>query len=264
MQQQAWADHAFSQKRWGWAIEEYMRLAQESSQADGTWRLAQYKSGFCWIDEAIALREAAIVSDSSSDSWNDYYEAADWALCASISYGEKYSGDGIRKLKGNEGRHAVVLFNIACAWILRAQYYVEHNLGPQSKIMENIKSFLNTGARTSLIEENLFREWRKEFSSKRSAQRATVERHVDLFAEKAFEALRLMVECEFPLDKTFLVRLAQKGDSDFIFLRTDEKWSGEFTSLIQGLDNDGSMLEEFLRLKEAVTSDISERVKKLL
>ena len=267
MEQQAWADHAFNQKRWGWATEEYKRLAQESPQAQGSWRLAQYKLGFCWIEEAIALRRAAILSDSILDSWNDYYEAAGWALRASIAYGEKYSDHRKQKLGGKEGRHAVVLFNIACAWGLRAQYCVEHNLGPQSQIMSNIlKSFQNgiEAPRISPTETNLFQGWRKEFSSKRSTQKATVERQVDLFAEKAFDALRLMGECAFPLDKTFLVRLAQKDDSDLIFLRTDEKWSEKFTFLIQSLDNAGSMLEEFQRLQELVTKDISKRVKELL
>ena len=69
-----WASHALSTRqfgvggeehKWLWACEEYRRLAaqSEAERAQGTWKLAQYKLGFCCfnignilIDKAVAYR----------------------------------------------------------------------------------------------------------------------------------------------------------------------------------------------------------------
>lgn len=268
MERLAWAQHAFMHKRWGWALEEYRRLEDESDRADGTWRFAQYKSGYCWLDLAIDARKAALLSDSPDD-WVPYYDGADWALRASIAYNERHATKG-RQKRDTGSEHPVVGFNLACAWALRAQYLIERTLGRDSTALEPVRASLTLkkeqAAERNAAFANYFDTWRTELESRDENLFVPVERRADSFGRQAMQMLVQVSQIEQqrqpPFDTKFLVGLARE-DSDLSFLRCDLNFSEKFKEWWSREIASRPVLEEIIRLQDLVPDEVQKRIEEL-
>lgn len=265
----AWGQHAFTHKRWGWAIEQYRRLEDQSNKAGalGVWRFAQYQMAYCWLDVGLQLRQVAIQSKSSTN-WDALYGAADWALCASIAYNERHSQNPHLGKMNHRNPHPVVVFNIACGWSLRAQYEVERNLGHESPLIIGMRQAVEAEvkAQESKREQaNSLDGWRAELAKSNKRLSNFVERKASNLAGKAIDALRNLIQgdsTEPPTDIGFLMRLARE-DSDFFVLRSDEHWCNDFNEVLNK-STVGSELNEFEKLKGMITPDVTQRVEALI
>ena len=148
MMRQSWADHAFSHRRWTWACEEYMELARmsEDGAAPGTWRLAQYKLGYCWIEIGIELQSRAIEAAEDKNRI-ELFDAAEWAMRASIAFNRRYYKYKGQRAQSSE-QHAVVEYNIACTWALLAKARIERELHGQGVGMKGARKKAEAGGET--------------------------------------------------------------------------------------------------------------------
>ena len=282
IKQLAWADHAFGQKRWTWAAEEYLKLAEISSKLDalGTWELALYKSAYCMYDIANELRKDAVIyyheswkalKDKKDEEVEEVEEKAKKRLARLFDMADQAAEAGIKlneqqgeKSQGEKYPHTVVSFNIACGWAIRAACHVqrirsqEDLLTPDRRpsLLNDWLKLLNTERkdddqlRTSLFPKG----WRELLEEEDKNE-------VERYATQALDSLRGVVGKKserdrqgekVPQNNTFLIDLAHK-DLDLEFLREDEFYSERLREAIT--KNDTSMLdscEELIKRVEKV------------
>jgi hypothetical protein len=237
LERMSWATHAFEKRHFAWAIEEYQRLSEEAPRADGVFRLAQYKLGYCWAEIADQLRLYAM--EHGGAVWDPAFDAADWALCAALFYNARYSNtnkDDEPDLS-KDPSHSVVEYNLACTWALRAQYGVERSL--RGKARETRRKQLLRLRPAKASQENLPRSKKVDPVIAEFQQRAM--RHLSKLSTRAPSK-------EPPTDAGVLIRRTET-DADLSLLRsTDEfnKWSGTVTH--------GSIVTTFGKLQNTVPS----------
>ena len=248
----AFGDTAFAKKHWAWAIEEYQLLDSQAGQAVGAWRVAQYKLSYSWSEIAAELRLFAIENRDDKDvkrRWGEIFDAADWALCASLVYSRRHA-DGIG-LIAEDSKHPVMAFNAACVWSQRAQYGVERLIGD---------AIVSSGGREVKVVATSKRS--KTISWKRQLQKdpAALKRVEACYAQ-AMDKLRSLSASRYgqpPRDVGFLLRLAQT-DVDLSFFRESESfdiWMSEHRS-------SKSILDTFSALRESVPNEIVKRIDEL-
>jgi hypothetical protein len=267
MEREAWLQHAFGARFWVWALEEALKLAKDSEafHAPGTWKFAQYRAAYCWLDIGIELRCDAIRS-LSRETWEALFDAADWALCASITFNRRYSaGLGGRNL--NTIKHPLVALNLACAQSLRAQYLVEKYLGPDSKSVARASRALNEQKelkRSEASEGQLHHNWMDEIRKKNaSLPIEQIQREVITRATEAMTSLKTLKGRfdEPPMDRQFLLRHASI-DADLEFLRDDPSFAAEFRSLLS-TDDEHSLLKTFRSAQDLLTIDVKQEIEAL-
>jgi hypothetical protein len=265
MEQFAWLQQAFGQRFWYWALELALDLEKEAaaSGAIDMEKFAQYRIAYCWLDIAIELRNGTIrLCQSAKNDWIELFSAADWALCASIAYNEKYSIGRIQSRKSPEVQHPLVAFNLACAWSLRAQYYIERWLGPDAKPIKAISEKLTKERDQQLASEKerqFHAGWRADLVRQNSKLAEAVESEVEWRAEQSLQMLELLKIGKFseaPTDREFIVRFA-KRDSDLELLRSDEGFKGVFEAWAgDSSEHKISLLESFQKAKARISDDM--------
>ena len=281
IKQLAWADHAFGQKRWTWAAEEYLKLAEISSKLDalGTWELALYKSAYCMYDIANELRKDAViyyheswkalkdekdeeVEEKAKKHLDRLFGMADQAAEAGIKLNEQQG----EKSQGEKYPHTVVSFNIACGWAIRAACHVQRIRSQEDlltsdrrrpSLLNDWLKLLNTERKDDELRTSLLPEGWRELLEKEDKDK--VERH----ATQALDSLRDVVGKKserdrqgekVPQNNTFLIDLARK-DLDLEFLREDKFYSERLREAITKNDTSSDMLvscEELIKRVEKV------------
>lgn len=252
MMRQSWADHAFNHKRWTWACEEYMHLARmsEEGNAPGTWRLAQYKLGYCWIEIGIDLQSKAIElrkdeGDTTAHNHRvrELFNAAEWAMRASIAFNRRYY-----KYKGQEAQpaeyHAVVQYNIACTWALLAKSRIERELEGRDIEVRRTRSE-DLGGLWPLWP--LPEKWEESIDG--SKWSGLVEETLRCLTELA-QGNGRGEHTTSPADRAFLLELAKK-DADLAFIRDANALRGRFSDAITTRGDD-DMLAAFKKSRALV------------
>ena len=234
----SWLQHAFGQKFWQWALDECYELAKICERGSyALWTFAQYRAAFCWLEIAILLRREAI-KFCRAEFWDQCYEAADWAICASLVHNRCHSagrpGLDAEKIFNAPSRHPLVAYNLACGMSLRARYSIERKLGPEQDFFAHLAEEIQEQdkATPEQIEEfeNIPKNWREDVKTgDREGFVGKVGRHVE---EAMKELRRLKVPDSFPKgmlprDKDFLHRYAPQ-DPDLALLKWDEIFKKEF------------------------------------
>lgn len=256
-----WADHAFSTKSWTWAIEEYGEVETLSDKAPGIRRLAEYKQSYCYLDVAMDLRALALQKAGSER--RDLFDAAKRSLLTSVVFTERYLG---------EVQHRVLVYNIACAWSLYAQYTIE-SLLPQeyvAKLSETLALSLPYGSQpTSRLEEEEWKkiglEWRNLRGESGDVLGAMIESSITVCVGKAMKRLYELTsskERSLPKNYQFLVNMA-KYDSDTLFLRFDAGSRQSFLAWSQEEGREGSLLRSFHAIQEGLSPSLVEGVAEL-
>lgn len=271
MMRQGWADHAFNQGRWTWACEEYLELATMSKgkegNAPGTWRLAQYKLAYCWIEIGIDLQSKAVEyrnnvlqrgragSAGSAEKHKkkvaELFDAAEWSIRASIAFNQLYYEYEARE-EGDVEYHAVVQYNIACAWALLAKGRIERALDNQ--ILKVRKQEPEHAAEDGTLQSGPWPSgWQEQIAK-------------DDWTGLADEALKHLAELAEhpdtdppapPSNRAFLFELANK-DPDFAFVARDRELRERFEKIVMPRISSEDVLGAYKKCRALVESTIAD------
>lgn len=280
-----WSEHAFSNKFWEWALEEFHGLEEFARDASGLKRIAHYKQSYCYIEIAMALRKEALLNTGNLigqgkfnlKQYDDSMRAADRALYLSLIH--------IKYFMNLEYKHPIVIFNRACVWSLRAQYTVERSLawradergtpwkkGMLSSLARSVqsqdKSTKGEGEPSPKTEEDCWKEIGRDWHVKLSKEpegELLIEK-VTSYADCAMESLRAIKDVDeegrglFRSKRGFVVRHSEivrrsEEDPDLRFLRSDARVSGEFYEWASQY-KDVSRLKTFNMLWKELPQDV--------
>lgn len=264
----SWLQHAFGQKFWAWSLDECYELASVSElvqDAYEIWRFAQYRAAFCWLEIAIQLRREAIRL-RSSESWNNLYEAAEWAVCASIVHNRRHSAGKPQEkdVFNKQSSHPLIAYNLACGMSLRAQYCIERSLGPEATYFEGPSKEFQEQDRKKTEEQlkewdKIPEDWREQLSAKLKERFEEFASKVSATASEAMKELAQLTTAEnldaSPRDTGFMVRYAPH-DPDLAFLRFDKAFKKSFTDW-QPVDGaEPVLLRAFANAQKNVPNDV--------
>jgi len=228
VQRLEWANHAFYKGFWPWALEEYQKVEElgQKLNAGGIRLHSRYKQAYCWLDIGIQWEETAIRVRNVN-----LFERARTAILNALFLNQRHL---------TEYSHKVIIFNIACAWSLLARISVEEEL-----IKADVQSWKLLSEQA--MWEKIGKLWRKKVNDQ------AFERRIDGYAEKAMSSLKKMViERLIPFDHSYLLNRWQ-GDADLVFLRTDYKFSDDFSKFMKSSLDAVDVGQAFLRLCEGIS-----------
>ena len=130
------ADHAYSNKYYEWALQEYLSYKENSTRGSRVDRFVDYKVGVCWLRLAHRLHKQAYFTDLREQNFDALISAAETAIQNSID-----NLDTLLKQIENKTENllgAVGHYNQACAYSLRAQIRIEQNLARQTPAYQKI------------------------------------------------------------------------------------------------------------------------------
>ena len=263
----AWADHAFSNKSWATAIEEYRELKDSSVEGDDMWLLSQYKEAFCFIDLAVGARDEALLRahdherdrPTDPEHWAECYRRADQALRYAIVYNNDFLSHVDRdRLPAS---CPVVIFNLVCCWSLRAQYAAEFSLGPAHGPLIEAYSPPAGGDPIGELEwtKDLGEGWRHEIE-KDDVRKALVPVVVG-FRRRAVEELRHLAKA-VTQESAFLLDLI-RTDPDLGFLRWDLDANRDSELVLRSCDISYSAAALTSSLASAADKNVQDKAQQL-
>ena len=268
IKQLAWADHAFGQKRWTWAAEEYLELAESSKgEAPGTRQLALYRGAYCMGDIANELRKEAVIyyynhlkkDESDYDHLDKLFDEADRAAYAGILWNDKSKKESQEeKSQAEEYQDTVTTFNIACCWAIRATCQVQKTCSKlDANIIHNnvqkegdclshwLKDLKEEKGDGMLISSLVPKGWRELSGLDKTDQ---TDGEAGFYARMAIDSLHDAIHNKSKKSEqynAFLIDLAHK-DLDLEFLREDKKYSLRHRDITKEIH--GDMLESCIEL----------------
>ncbi len=260
--QEAWADHAFSAKRWPWAIQEYHKLIAMVHCPLGYKLLALYRISFSWIEIAIEMRNRALTASRSSE----HYRAAIEACFLALAYIEEFE-------KSDNTSSPVQTYNKACCYAMAAQYSVEEIV--TSLEGKPVVAKLDADAKTKdpqlrerdILEkvwEFLGAKWREKVQAAGSEKANDLESRVMGFADRSVTALEELSD-RLDSDSTYSALVgsmltAADTDADFAFLRQDAKVKDRFKKWQSRGEDSVDALSTYRVLLQSVDKKVSAAV----
>lgn len=228
----SWADHAYDNKRWSWALELYEELEKLSYESEDLTEYIRYKQLYCLAEIAWSLRNSAIKKDG--ESWEDLFKYAFVAIDKAIHMSLELKGS-ISSRPPHNGSTILpaVLFGLACCLSIKCVLLVENSLGSANVYIRNICSNLESSKNEDWYgqQEGEWAEigsgWRTELAKER---KLTME--INYLAKEAMAALEKLRQtiASSREQALWLVQLVE-SDPDLVFLRHDsgcadwfEKW----------------------------------------
>jgi hypothetical protein len=241
----AWADHAFRLGTWPWALHEFQELSKEAerTRVQAIQHYADFKQAFCWLNIASELRRRALAETDRAVRVS-YYDAAIGALFAANGHHQQYYLPN----------HKVVLYNLACAKSLEAQFSIEADLDEElfRKLAQQVIPTHSDEAWAKVT-----RDWRV------APKDSTLQDRVAEAAGESIKYLERAAESKTPLLAGFLLEYAL-ADDDLCFMRVDPDYSAQFTGWLNafGKDSQAHPLSTFQNLKDRLPDTIKELIAK--
>jgi len=253
-----WIDHAYSKKRWPWAIELLHDLDAELVAEAGPTpvRLREaYRLGYAWLAYADVLRRQALggLRRDRVMLWERRYGNAIRAMRVASTQFTRYLQEEPKHDRSTLP-HPVISYNLASCSALLAAYEVEKALGP-----DTLRSCLHKSSAAPVKNSDPFPDpdveklWGKIGGEWRNDSTRVSQESLDEVGRLAREALRHLEQISAYQEAkqrpwTAASELVQKAseDADFAFLRHDASTRYLFEQWARGVGDDSDAVCEHL------------------